>query len=67
MFIDITARKQMEEQLRHHENVLSSLFQAVPVGLVIIKDRRFQVVNDQITTITGYAAVDLLNRSSRAL
>lgn len=67
MFIDITERKKMEEQLRHNEKVLSSLYQAVPVGLVILKDRRFQVVNEQITTITGYAAVDLLNRSSRVL
>ena len=67
MFIDITARKKMEEQLRHHENVLSSLFQAVPVGLGILKDRCFQRVNEQITTITGYAAADLLNRSSRSL
>ena len=67
MFIDITARKKMEEQLRHHEKVLSSLFQAVPVGLAILKERRFQVVNDQITAITGYAAVELLNRSSCTL
>lgn len=67
MFIDITARKKMEELLRHNEKVLSSLYQAAPVGLVILKERRFQVVNEQMTTITGYAAVDLLNRSSRAL
>ncbi len=67
MLIDITERKKMEEQLRRNENVLSSLFQAVPVGLVILRERRFQVVNEQMTTITGYAAVDLLNRSSRLL
>nr|WP_321469344.1 PAS domain S-box protein [uncultured Desulfobulbus sp.] len=67
MFIDITARKRMKEQLRQNENMLASLFQAVPVGLVILRERRFLVVNEQITAITGYAASDLLNHSSRHL
>ena len=67
MFVDITERKKMEARLQHNEKVLNSLFQAVPVGLVILKDRRFLVVNEQVTTITGYTAEELHQQSARLL
>ncbi len=67
MFVDITERQKIESQLRHSENVLRSLFQAVPVGLAILKDRRFLMVNEQFSTITGYSAENLLQWTSRLL
>jgi PAS domain S-box-containing protein len=67
MFVDITEHKKIEAQLRHNENVLKSLFQAVPVGLAILKGRRFLAVNQQVSDITGHTAADLIDHSSRHL
>lgn len=67
MFVDITDRKKTEEQLKRNEEVLNSLFQAVPVGLAILKDRRFTMINEQVGTITGHLADDLIGSTSRLL
>ena len=67
MFVDITERKEIEERLQQSEAKLQSLFQAVPVGLAILKDRVFRAINVRLCEITGQVAAELLNRSSRHL
>ncbi len=65
--VDITERKEMEENLRRNEAKLQSLFRAVPVGLTILKDRTLHSVNKELCKIVGYEASDLLDRTSLQL
>lgn len=65
--IDITDRKKLSQEIAQSEAKLSSLFQAVPIGLVIVKDRNFLSVNDAFCRITGYTREELVNRDSSRL
>jgi PAS domain S-box-containing protein len=67
MVIDITDRKKIEERLQQSEAKLQSLFQAVPVGLAIMKDRVILAANEHLTKITGYPIDRLINQNSRFL
>ena len=65
--LDITERKRAERALRDSEAALRSLFQAAPVGIVIMKDRVFTAVNARYCDIVGYAEEELVGRSPRML
>ncbi|MBE2213746.1 MAG: PAS domain S-box protein [Opitutaceae bacterium] len=67
IFRDITRRRQAEAELRHREARLASVFQAVPVGLFVVADRRFLEVNPYVTLLTGYTPEDLVGQFSRVL
>ncbi|MCX7918708.1 MAG: PAS domain S-box protein [bacterium] len=57
---DISKRKQTEATLQ-------SVFQAAPVGICVMKDRRFQNVNDQWIKSFGYSEEELLGNTTRIL
>lgn len=63
--LDITDRKRAEEALKESERVLRSIFDATPVGIAMVVDRRFKQVNTASCTITGYAEGELINQSLR--
>ncbi len=65
--LDLTDRLRAEEELRRSESTLRSLYRAVPVGLVIVRDRKFLSVNVRFAEFTGYSVEDLLHHSSRLL
>jgi len=65
--VDITERKEMEENLRRNETKLQSLFRAVPIGLTILKNRTLHSVNEGLCRIVGYDASDLISRTSLQL
>ena len=67
MVIDITERKEMERRLRQSEARMQSLYNAVPVGLAVLKDRIILSVNERLAEITGYPVDALLGHSSRSL
>lgn len=67
MVVDISERKSIEKKLHQSEAKLRSLFQTVPIGLAILKDRVFQTVNERLAEITGYSTDMLLFKSSRCL
>ena len=62
---DITERKKNEHILQQHRSMLQSLFNAVPVGLAIIKNRTFAAVNKPLAQILGYPAETLVNTPTR--
>jgi PAS domain S-box-containing protein len=57
---DISSRKQTEATLQ-------GVFQAAPVGICMMKDRRYQSVNDQWIKSFGYSKEELIGTTTRAL
>ncbi|MFB3895173.1 MAG: PAS domain S-box protein, partial [bacterium] len=57
---DISVRKQTEATLQ-------SVFQAAPVGICVMKDRKYQSINDQWTKSFGYSKEELIGTTTRAL
>jgi PAS domain S-box-containing protein len=66
-FIDVTERKGAEDLLREHQNKLSSIFRAAPVGIGMVINREIREVNDTLCQMTGYSREELLGRSARIL
>ncbi|HNZ64431.1 MAG TPA: PAS domain S-box protein [Smithella sp.] len=60
---DITERKRFEEALRKSELMFRSLFQNNPVGVFLLKDRKFLEVNPALCKMTGYAPEELIGQS----
>ena len=59
IYQDITERKQAEELFR-------ILFDRAPVGLFIIQDRKFKLINPQFLQLTGYKEDEFLGKDSLA-
>jgi len=57
--LDITERKQAEELFR-------TLFDRSPVGLFIIQDRKFKLINPKFLELTGYREHEFLGMDSLA-
>ncbi|MBN2381086.1 PAS domain S-box protein [candidate division WOR-3 bacterium] len=58
---DITSRKGFEEALRESEERYRALTEESLVGVYMLKDNRFIYVNPEMTKITGYRKVELLD------
>jgi len=59
IYQDISERKQAEELFR-------ILFDRSPVGLFIIQDRKFKLINPQFLKLTGYKGDEFLGKDSLA-
>ena len=59
IYQDLSERKQAEELFR-------ALFDKSPVGLFIIQDRKFQLINPQFLELTGYREEEFLDKDSLA-
>jgi len=59
IYQDISERRQAEELFR-------TLFNKSPVGLFIIQDRKFQLINPQFLKLTGYKEDEFLGKDSLA-
>ncbi len=57
---DISDHKRAEAALKESEATLRSLFSAVPVGLVIVRNRVLRSVNDRMCQILGYSSAELI-------
>ena len=62
---DVTERKQKEGALRISEEALRSSFDASPVGIGLLINRKFQRVNKSLCRIMGYAEDDVLGQDTR--
>lgn len=69
IIMDITERKQAEEQLRLSEEKFATAFRASPdaVNLTRSSDGRYLEVNEGFTEITGFTAEDAVGRSALEL
>ncbi|MER2601644.1 MAG: GAF domain-containing protein, partial [Candidatus Competibacter phosphatis] len=60
-------RQHGEEQLRHSEARLQSIFRAVPVGVGLVQNRVILEANETLCRMTGYAHEDLIGQNARLL
>ena len=69
IFFDVTARRAAEAALRRSEALLSHLFQTSPgcITLTELATGRYVMVNPGFTRITGYAADEVLGRTSQEI
>nr|WP_320012999.1 PAS domain S-box protein [uncultured Desulfobulbus sp.] len=65
--LDLTTLKKTEQDLQHHRAMVQSLFDAVPVGLAIIKNRTFISVNKALEQLLGRSIDDLKGLPTRKL
>ncbi|WP_304611204.1 PAS domain S-box protein [Salidesulfovibrio brasiliensis] len=56
---DVTSRKEMENRLRETNRLQSLILNNSMVGIAFVRDRRFEWVNDQLCTMTGYSSEEL--------
>jgi len=62
---DITKRNMIEETLKKEEELLSTIFSALPVGVCILKDRIIQSVNKYWTEHYGYSLEETIGYTPR--
>ncbi|MBN2582394.1 MAG: PAS domain S-box protein [Planctomycetes bacterium] len=65
--MDITASKRSERAIRQSEATLRSIFLAAPIGIGVVVHRVFQVVNDRLCEMIGFARDELIGRSVRVI
>ena len=53
MIIDITEKIKIQQLLKQSEAMLESFYQAVPIGLALLKDRMILTANESLAEITG--------------
>lgn len=68
-FIDITERKQAEQALREHQELLTAIYRNAPLVLMVVdSERRIQQVNGFATQFAGREAEEMLGlRGGEAL
>lgn len=60
---DITQRKQMEEQLRHNQALLSAIFNRISIGICVTDEQgRFVQVNPAYCQLFGYHSQELIGQ-----
>ncbi|HSD84054.1 MAG TPA: PAS domain S-box protein, partial [Anaerolineae bacterium] len=69
MSIEITERKQAEEALRRSEDKFSKAFQVSPdvVSITRLSDGQFIEINEGFTVATGYAAAEVIGKTSQEI
>ncbi|MBN1124726.1 MAG: PAS domain S-box protein [Sedimentisphaerales bacterium] len=55
------------ERYRHRENLLSSIFRAVPTGIGLVIDRDLKQANERLCEMTGYSRDELIGQNARML
>jgi PAS domain S-box-containing protein len=65
--LDITDRKEAENQMAYQQRELSAIFHSVPVGISHVKGRSFQRVNQIFCQSLGYTIKELVGQKTRML
>ena len=63
----ISERKDYIEAIKDREKYLIGILKVAPVGISVIKDRRFLEVNNKVCALTGYNQKELLNQDTKIL
>ena len=64
---DITDRKHAEEELRKNEAIMNTLFDAAPVGIVLLVNRIHVKINSMLSKLTGYSPEEILGHSTEMM
>jgi PAS domain S-box-containing protein len=64
---EIQNRKLVEERLRESEAYITSILNAAPTGIGLVKNRVFGWVSQHMSAMLGYSADELVGRSARIL
>lgn len=62
---DITNRKIAEDTLNESQLKIEGIFRSTPVGIGVVIDRIFVIVNDYLCTMIGYSREELIGNSTR--
>ena len=65
--MDITRRKQLEDQLQHTSSEREAILNSATVGIVLTAQRRIQWANLKFARMLGYAQQDLIGKSTRLM
>nr|WP_320160261.1 PAS domain S-box protein [uncultured Methanoregula sp.] len=66
-FAELTHKVRQAVSRRKSENEITSIFQAVPVGIAVVENRVLTRVNNRLCTLTGYPREELEGRNTRFL
>jgi PAS domain S-box-containing protein len=64
---DVTSRVDTENALERSEATLSGIFKAAPIGIGMIKDSKFAVLNDGVCKMLGYEKKELIGQNFRLI
>lgn len=64
---DITDRVRAENALKESEAFMESILVASPVGIGVVKERKFIYVNNRLCQIIGYQRDELMGKSTRII
>lgn len=65
--IDITNVRRIEQGLKESEDRLKAIFNVAPVGICVVKDRRFTKFNERFLKLLGYSEEEMIGQSTRML
>ena len=64
---DISEKKETSKDLQDSRELLHSIFQAAPIGIGMVVDRVFTMVNSDFVKMTGFREEELLGKKSRMI
>ena len=65
VFEDITDRKQLEVAHRENTERLLAIFNTVPVGIFMVKDRIVLEANPRVSQLSGYELTEIVGKNTR--
>lgn len=67
VIMDITRRKELEDQLQRTSSEREAILNSATVGIVLTVNRRIQWANLKFARMVGYAQADLIGQSTRVM
>ena len=64
---DVTERRRAEQAVMDKNHEMNAVLKASPVGIALLRDRRFVWINDAMMQTTGYSGEDLIGETSGVL
>ena len=64
---EIQIRKNTENELKNKDRLVNTILSSSPIGITLIKNRRVVWVNEALTTISGYDAIELIYNDTLTL
>ncbi|OSM04223.1 putative chemotaxis CheB/CheR fusion protein [Magnetofaba australis IT-1] len=64
---DISASKELEEQVQEKNALLASIYRTAPIGIGMVSERNLLWVNPQVCRISGYEQSELVGQDARML